>query len=564
MDSKIAIVLVDSFISRIEKDESGRGSFEGKLSALEIEALGLLKDLALRSDTPRVTEGRLDQNDVAQDLGGKSEGFPNRRERGDTSMPIDMSCLEPCDVGDARVCVDFGTAMSKATVIHDGLEDEPEEIIVLELGVPGRQEEVSKTMLVSSVLIDKAGKLWFGQEAVELSQAAPDQVGSRIDNIKRRISEAGFRDEVSEEFNPSSVRVTYEQLIVAYLTFFTWCVNENLADAGYPKNLLRRYASPCFDLEKTRKMEVFMNKALGVSQVLADTFGEKICSGIELQKFLAALNEVWNMELLFPFVSDRITEPVGVIGSTVSWKTRLDHLIMVIDVGAGTTDFGLFRVAYDPDTRQSAAFEIDKSARGVPVAGNHLDRLLQAMILGRARLTDGHPEYKNILSYLKREIRNFKESLFNEGEVFISLSRNEDLTVEIVLDDFLELEAVREFGEKLCEVMKEVFVTQSGWSDWVLEHPSRKLTVVLTGGGAQLPMVTDLTTKPLVVENREVPVAKGVSYPSWLKDSYPGYEDIYPRIAVSLGGARSQLFKSQGSMTSAPPVAPGGFNLERF
>ena len=51
--------------------------------------------------------------------------------------------------------MDFGTAMSKATLID---ADDYEEIHVLNLGIPGDQPEVSETMLISSVYIDNGGR----------------------------------------------------------------------------------------------------------------------------------------------------------------------------------------------------------------------------------------------------------------------------------------------------------------------------------------------------------------------------------------------------------------------
>ncbi len=60
------------------------------------------------------------------------------------------------------MCFDFGTAMSKVTLIRDETEERDyEDIEVLHLGKPGDQEEISETMLVSSVFISGDGLLWF-------------------------------------------------------------------------------------------------------------------------------------------------------------------------------------------------------------------------------------------------------------------------------------------------------------------------------------------------------------------------------------------------------------------
>ena len=79
-------------------------------------------------------------------------------------IELDTSALDlPEAPSDHRLCFDFGTAMSKVTMVRDPIEGRDyEDIDVLKLGVPGDQEEVSEMMLVSSVYIDNDSKLWFG------------------------------------------------------------------------------------------------------------------------------------------------------------------------------------------------------------------------------------------------------------------------------------------------------------------------------------------------------------------------------------------------------------------
>jgi hypothetical protein len=109
----------------------------------------------------------------------------------DTSV---LSLTEPAS--DERLCLDFGTAMSKVTLVKDkSLERDFEEIHVLHLGVPGDQEEVSETMLISSVFIDPDGKVWFGKKALDWSKFYAGL--QRLDNIKRYLSEEGFNEPVS-------------------------------------------------------------------------------------------------------------------------------------------------------------------------------------------------------------------------------------------------------------------------------------------------------------------------------------------------------------------------------
>ena len=59
----------------------------------------------------------------------------------EAAVTLDLSTLSLTESDSAyRVCMYFGTAMSKATFVHDGEEDDMEDIQVLKLGIPGDQE----------------------------------------------------------------------------------------------------------------------------------------------------------------------------------------------------------------------------------------------------------------------------------------------------------------------------------------------------------------------------------------------------------------------------------------
>ncbi len=115
----------------------------------------------------------------------------------------------------------------------------------------------------------------------------------------------------------------------------------------------------------------------------------------------------------------------------------------------------------------------------------------------------------------------------------------------------------------LSEIQESVDVS---FVDWILSNPSRYLTVALTGGGATLPMVQDLARGSVQVRGQKVPVQPALPFPVWLQTAYPELEDDFPRIAVSLGGARKKLIQrgSGATITSGLTSPPklGGFYLK--
>lgn len=468
--------------------------------------------------------------------------------------------------------MDFGTAMSKATFVYDDEGDEIEEVRVLKLGVPGDQEQIDEAMLVSSVFIDDDGLLWFGQHAVERSQTAPEGRDARMDNIKRALSEGNLGEPVDPTYNPSDYSLTYEDVVLAYLTFFTWTINYALLnDVDEPRvarNFKRRFAMPCFPRASGQMVKDKLKILLGEAQVLADTFRDNIHEGLPLGRLLSALRLLRSERRAYPFVGEAITEPLGVAGSILSWKNSNDSLVLVVDIGAGTSDFSLYRlkltVNEDGTLNQAktTAGEVDGTARGITEAGNHLDKILMAFILNQAKVDHLHPNYVNITHALEREIRNSKETLFNTGSVYIVFYTNE--AIEVTLDEFMALDAVQAFELSLRNTMTDILESaDSTWIDWVRANASRHLTIVLAGGGAALPMAKRLAQGTVTAHDTTIPVASAKSFPDWLRKDYPDLEAAYPRIAASLGGARKNTINSMGVLKSTASGG-GGFTLDRF
>jgi hypothetical protein len=561
MEVSKASILISNLLERIVVDSSGAMSLPGILTANEHKALQFaIVKLGGPAADPYLTG-------VAPPSAAASPALAPMRQSDGVELPavlareLDFSVLKEPPVSDMRLCLDFGTAMSKATLVLDGQD---EEICVLELGKPGDQEEISNVMLISSVYIDNAGLIWFGKNAVDRSLIeGEDGSRQRLDNIKRRLSEDGFDDIVGAPvFVPQGVEVTYGQMILAYLMFLTWATSRALESAGYKRNVQRRFAMPCFPSNKSREVSHELRRMLGEAQVLADTFSDVMKTGIPVADFTGAVRDLKSARVDYPFLAEDITEPLGVAGALLSWRNRVDMLVIVIDVGAGTSDLSLYRILVDPNNGLNTAQEVARSARGITEAGNFLDRILIEFILKKAGVKSATDGAVAARSKLELNIRDYKETLFNEKFLFVALSNK--LEVEIELAEFLAIEAVKGFGDTLRNTMSEILDSVDfSFIEWILSNPSRYLTVALTGGGAALPMVQDLAKGSILVRGQNVPVQAALPFPTWLQADYSDLEDDFTRIAVSLGGARKRLIQRgdgasiTAGLTSAPKL--GGY-----
>lgn len=562
MDINKAKILLENLLDRIEEGDDGKYRILGTITTKEIDALryvvsadGLNDDRGSADATDSGSTSSVDpvvtsnESSAPQVLKDDSES--------DEKIELNLSSVYlPRSDSNYRVCMDFGTAMSKATFVRDEDDDDLEYIEVLELGIPGDQEGVDEYMLVSSVYIDAEGKLWFGHNAVQQAQLAPEDGHERIDNIKRALSEDNLDSPLPSTFNPTSHELTYEEIVLAYLTFFTWTINQALASGmnglDISCNFNRRFAMPCFPRANARRVEEKLKTMLGEAQVLSDTFGDEIHQGLPLARFLKALQLLRAEKRTYPFIDGSITEPLGVAGSLLSWKNSVDSLALVVDIGAGTSDFSLYRlnVAVKDNEVVTGAGEVEGTAHGITEAGNHLDNILLGLIIQKSGVDPSHPKYLNILHALKRDIRHYKESLFGPSEAaFVTLYTGEH--VDISLEEFLQLPAVKSFEESLRSTMIKILESADpSWIDWVRANPRRNLTLVLTGGGATLPMVRKLAERAVTVHGAEIPVAASQVFPAWLQEDYPDLEDHYLRVAVSLGGARKNTISSLGPLKS--------------
>jgi len=545
MNNFEAKILINNLLQRIVAEADGVMKLPGAFTSQELEALHVaISALESTQEANTMPSNRLpplpsggasmDENyevptATAATVSGKDELIGSEPE-------LDLEVLTVGPVPEnVRLCLDFGTAMSKATLI----DDSDGSIHVLPLGEYGEQDVIGQPiMLISSIYIDSDGLLWFGQQAIERS-LDEDEDGSRdrIDSVKASVSDGWLHIELNERQNPTDHRVTYEDMVLANLMFLTWAVNHCVEALNYPRNVLRRFAMPCLSGEREQIAIQSLTCMLGQAQILADTYFQALPTGIPLVAFLGAAKQLRNSDYEYAFIGNHLTEPMGVAGSRMSFSKDVRTVFMVIDVGAGTTDFGLFKVVFDTKKQIAKAVEAQGSNLAITEAGNHLDELLMHYVLSKSQVDAENPIWTNLSGALKREIRSFKETLFRENEVIIPLFNS--ATVEVKLQEFLDLEPVQQFEKDIKETIKKIFEVVD--SSWIRSIPDSRLGVILTGGGAQLPMIRKAANDAIMTRHGMIKLQEAIQFPNWMAEDYPELEDDYPRIAVSLGGAREHL-----------------------
>ena len=442
--------------------------------------------------------------------------------------------IEPY-IGPIHLCLDFGTAMSKAFA-WDKDDDMP---IPLKIGHAAGEPASSPYALNSSIFISRDGRVFFGQTAVNLAAAADPERHGAFQSIKDILTVGpmtGLLEPVPNLYNPGKHPISHKDVVALYVAFLTdsalLALREDHQEGS--RNVPRSYTKPVFDQVRDEWATNILNECAAVGQVLADRFSGQWAKGIPLNDLreVIAVAEASPQEKHVVVESGVLPEPVAAFASRVRNvvpENPQRRLMMVIDAGAGTTDFAMFaRVQHEGRMR---LFRIKNSVTTIRVAGDSVDNALMDYLLQQANVGEGHSRRGSVIADLRRDIRLVKEELFRSGRVTRQLVN--DMKIEAQLDEFEECRAMVGLRDAMRNKFHEVLSRiDRSW----LSFP--ELEVFFTGGGASLSMVTVLAGNQPVQINGARITPRGVTQPPpWLEDECEDIVAFYPQLAVCIGGA---------------------------
>jgi molecular chaperone HscA len=295
---------------------------------------------------------------------------------------------------------------------------------------------------------------------------------------------------------------------------------------------------------------------LAKAQVLADTFRGEWSNGIPADVLKATIDSLNELQQLPEYLIDRgLQEPVAAAASRMVSEDERDRgMFVVVDVGAGTTDFAVFWLDQDRRIEKFRIWLVDRSVSAISLAGDSIDDKLRDAILEKAHLRPGGTDYPFAATQLSRDIRRLKEQLMSEGSLEVQLPNGQQISV--TKEDFEASEAMKEIEQAIKDkFMSALQATDPSWAQKLetFKKVGRdEISVVLTGGGAGLAMVQDLARGSVEVHGIRLGLKKAEDVPEWIELNYPTYVPVYQRLAVALGGSssdRPELAPNPGHFT---------------
>jgi len=568
MDEKVAQALLQSLLARLEADARREvPQFEGVVSSPERQALRSILKLPGGEPGPAgptpASGSRAAQEPVEiehpHDSETAEEPSPSAEPQPLSSIPgpppaeftLDETALSTGEhaLPGYVLCLDFGTARSKAmagTVAEDGKEPQ-----LLDIGLGRRDDDIDRSAytVTSSVWISDDGLVFVGSEA--LYQSIGSYYGGshrrRLDSLKQQLTLVGSQQDLAmrrlePEVNPTNVNLTYEDVITFYLGYLTDLALSDLT-GGPVRNVRRRFTIPPGQPSQRSWAASALGRYVARAQLLADTFRGHWKNGIPADqvKAMACAAASHDNELKYLLGGCEWAQPfpVGLLeplaaGSGRVWTDKTArNLVLLVDVGAGTAAFSLFWVAQDRKTGARRAIPVHPGSDAVRVAGDTIDDVLLDNLLNRVHEGATSSMRSNIEIDLRlRGLRRLKEQMFNNGRLELVLINDQAIAIE--LDEFLRDDrvtaAAQEIENALSRFLASVDGTWGGATDGAL--------MLLTGGGATMPMIKAIENRPWEMAGRNVVFQPAPAVPEFFESTFDtDFQREYSQLAVAIGGA---------------------------
>ena len=573
-------LLLENLLDRLDADaESQHPQFRGIVSDKEREALrSLLTEPATvpqpLDPPPKPVPEPVDEptpKPADQPIETGGESVP------DTSIKLNTKALDyqASPVPEWTLCLDFGTAKSKAFAATDDKEDP--ELLPLPIGKADGDLDGSVHEVSSSVWIDDDGLLFLGSEGVRHGFEYGDPTRRPLESLKLHLESdyTQLERKLPPKIDPTSM-LTYSDAIIAHLAYLTDLATTELErdERVRTRYVRRRFTLPWWKKEGRNRAGKFLVNGLARAQLLADTFHGRWHRGVPLNEFKRILRDTAAHDKRLSWMV--LTEPEGGVlealaaASARVWNdSSARDVLVVVDVGAGTTDISVFWVVQrtpNDEPQQPAegsasfhrAWPIEPCGTAIAVAGNALDILLVAELKKRANLGNDWVLQQRVSDNLfQGNVRRLKETLFATGEITKVLASGD--TVQLTRKEFIDLEDVKKFEQRIIDEIKKLL---DGVHESWQRATAHGITFVLTGGGCDLPMIQNLANKRWKIGNREVACRLAKAVPATVEERFSSeFVQEYPRLTVAMGGALKMRLDERKSLTTWYGGTPSGYSV---
>ncbi len=446
-------------------------------------------------------------------------------------------------MSDWTLCVDFGTAYSKAAAAPTLAWSRFDPALVRPLQLNPHEGSGNAFLLDSAVFVDDA-RILFGRPAIARADELAGSKRAALKSFKTLLSaddlERALNSKAPLSIDPHRA-FRMRDLIVLYLAYLLAAVEKARGlDTMVSGRIARRYAAPAWREGDSATLHSFVVRLFGEAEALRARLGGALLSdaGVAMSEAVSALPKA--MAEAQPLEMGLIHEATAAAAYTsIGLDDSGSHLI-VVDMGAGTTDFAaLARIG-------EGMFELSEARATLNQAGDFIDRIIANRALDAASWAKTTAQKTALWGDLMRGMRDIKATLFDEGRVSIRLGGR---LVVIAQRDIERAKDFQPFAKDLQAAYEHCVTIVRG--DALVRHQTT-LEAVAVGGGASAPFIKSLIASKVGRGPRIMPRP---ATPDWaFAEEFRGnLAPVFPQLAIAIGGALAPE-----SMLAAGGVSPAG------
>lgn len=458
-------------------------------------------------------------------------------------------------MSDWTLCIDFGTAYSKAAVAPTGAWSrfDPASVRPLMLSADGQN-----TFLLDSAVFVDEDRVLFGRAALNEADAQADNKRAALRSFKTLLSVSDL-DRALNTNAPATIdphRVfQMRDLIVLYLAYLLASIERAitadpiLAQGG---TFRRRYAAPAWRSGDSAGMHDVIVRLFGEAEAFRTAVGKRLLSpdGLSLRAISEALPkameraEALEMGLIFEATAAAAYTSVGLEGSG-------SHMI-VVDMGAGTTDIAAL-ARLGPRT-----IELPEARVTLKQAGDFIDRVIANRVLESAKWAKRQDERTELWSVLMRQMGDIKEAVMADGRATL---RNQGRSITLSFRDMEKDEDFREFEKSLRQAYDHALAVVR---DDARARGRSDVQAIAVGGGASTPFIQALIRRKM--ESTRPRVIPRPATPDWAhaREFRGNLAPVFAQLAIAIGGALApDSMLAARSGISPPANDRSGIPVER-
>jgi molecular chaperone DnaK len=436
-----------------------------------------------------------------------------------------------------RVCIDFGTAFSKASIFFGGEALAREAVHPLAIGAASGADDA---LLAPSVMFVDGGRILIGPIALARAQAAAGDNRDPILSFKTILAARDLDPALELRVRPSVAptgTLRHRDALVLYLAYLDQLIHAAVtADEKIPNAITsaaRRYTSPIWRTrgEADRTMARLFDEAAIVSARLGPMLVSK--DGVSIAQAKDALDK-GEQTLGMGQLESGVFEAHAAAAAYGAFARAPKRFVLVVDMGAGTTDLaGFERVE---EARAPVLAELVGARQSCGLAGDEIDEILVNLLMSKSRMGRRDAQ-DHAWRSLRLAARKLKRDLFNTGKCTFSTGgkklsvRREELTGASLFKDFSRALA------DICTTSVRAVVERAKSSG------VDEITILLAGGGANLPFLADVAAAAGARGGDGLKVHIERFGVDWYLPggADPFLQDAFPQVAISMGGALANL-----------------------